>query len=313
MELKRYGSGTSEAERDLEAALLRVPGWDVAGITYLAIPGGITNSNWCVAVEGAQHRYFVKIPGKGSELFIDRKAANEAARLANSLSLGPAVIHFDVETGVEVDELLEGYRPCTNADFQDRAIQLQAVGCYRAFNGGPPLGLTKTIFEMIEEHVDQVRELGGARPDDWAWMWGLYQEAKARFLASGLDLVPCFNDPMPGNFLVAPGRPMQLVDHEFASTNERAYELGVWLGEMFYPEEVIEPLLEEYFGRVTPQMAARVHVMRGLADIKWATWAMVQERISALDFDYHKYGRWKYMRARAVLYDTRFERWLRLI
>jgi hypothetical protein len=40
---------------------------------------------------------------------------------------------------------------------------------------------------------------------------------------------------------------------------------------------------------------------------------MVQEKISALDFDYHKYGRWKYMRARSVLYDTRFERWLRLI
>ena len=26
--------------------------------------------------------------------------------------------------------------------------------------------------------------------------------AKKAFLASGLDLVACFNDPMPGNFLV---------------------------------------------------------------------------------------------------------------
>jgi thiamine kinase-like enzyme len=313
MEAKRYGQGTSVAERELEAALATIPGWDTSAIGYAPITGGISNSNWRVEVEGAPCRYFVKIPGKGSELFIDRKAANEAARLAHRLGLGPAVVHFDPVTGVEVHELLEGYRACTNADFQDEAIQRQAVACYRAFNGGPPLALKKTIFDMIEEHVAQVGELDGDRPEDWPWLWSRYNRAKQAFLASGLDLVPCFNDPMPGNFLVSPGKPMQLVDHEFASTNERAYELGVWLGEMFYPEEVIEPLLEAYFGQVTPQMAARVHVMRGLADIKWATWAMVQERISALDFDYHKYGRWKYMRARAVLYDTRFERWLRLI
>ena len=31
-------------------------------------------------------------------------------------------------------------------------------------------------------------------------------------------------------------------------------------------------------------------VYKALGDLKWASWAMVQKRVSALDFDYRKYG-----------------------
>jgi len=72
-------------------------------------------------------------------------------------------------------------------------------------------------------------------------------------MASGLDLVPCFNDPMPGNFLisqdpVADPKPMRLIDYEFASNNERSYELGVLFAEMFYDEQLTLSLIEQYCG-----------------------------------------------------------------
>jgi hypothetical protein len=53
--------------------------------------------------------------------------------------------------------------------------------------------------------------------------------------------------------------------------------------------------------------------MRAVADFKWALWAMVQERISLLDFDYHKYGVWKFMRARLYMNDHRWTNWLHLV
>ena len=98
--------------------------------------------------------------------------------------------------------------------------------------------------------------------------------------------------------------------HERMSA-ERAYELGVLFGEMFYDEPLTLSLIEAYYGSVTRQAVARVFVNRALADIKWASWAVVTRKISAWDFDYQKYGVWKYMRARDLLHDPRWDTWLR--
>ncbi len=87
-------------------------------------------------------------------------------------------------------------------------------------------------------------------PADAELILGEYQAAKSALLASGLDLVACHNDPMPGNFLVADDRPMKLVDYEFASNNERAYELALLTTEMFYTEDRI---IELRRGLVRPQ------------------------------------------------------------
>jgi thiamine kinase-like enzyme len=149
------------------------------------------------------------------------------------------------------------------------------------------------------------------------WLMHRYNQAKSAFLASGLDLVPCFNDPMPGNFLIsaetgAP-RPMKLIDYEFASNNERSYELGVLFAEMFFDEKLTEALIEQYLGEVRPQMIARVILNRALADMKWASWAVVNRKLNSWDFDYQKYGVWKYMRAHDVMYDPRWDSWLRLV
>lgn len=310
---RRLGEAETAEEQAVEAAIARVPDWKGRKASYSRIVGGISNSNWRISLEGDDRRYFLKIPGAGTEMFVDRLAANAGARLAHKIGLGPAVVYFDGSDGLEICEFLEGYRACTNADFQNPEIQLAAVNCYRRFNAGGALELTKTVFDMVDEHVAQVSELGGKQPEDWPFLTRMYQSARAAFNASGLDIVPCFNDPMPGNFLVSQAGPMKLVDYEFASMNERSYELGVWLGEMFYPEDVSKNLIEAYAGEIRPDFLARVIVMRAIADLKWATWAMVQECISELEFDYHKYGAWKYMRARTVMHDPRWERWLRAI
>lgn len=314
---RRPGEGTTAHERDVEAAIARVPAWRGRALSYAPLVGGLTNQNWLVEVEGAARRYFVKVPGEGTDMFVNRVTANEAARNAHAMGIGPDVVFFDASDGLEVSEFLEGYRACTNADFGDAAVQADALALYRRLHAGPRLGETKTIFDMIEEHLAQARALGSAMPVDMPWLEHRYGQAKAAFAASGLDLVPCFNDPMPGNFLIgedpAAPRPMRLIDYEFASNNERSYELGVLFAEMFYDERLTERLVEQYLGAARRDMVARVTVNRALADLKWASWAVVNRRLKAWDFDYQKYGAWKYMRARDVMLDPRWEAWLRAV
>lgn len=314
---RRLGEGTTLHERNLESAVRRVPDWQGRTIIYGPLVGGIMNQNWVVEVEGDGRRYFVKVPGEGSEMFINRVTANEAARNAHAMGVAPEVIFFDAADGLEISEFLEGYRACTNADFGDSAIQSEVLSIYRKLHGGAPFAETKTIFDMIEEHIAQGRELGSAFPVDMPWLVHRYAQAKRAFMASGLDLVPCFNDPMPGNFLISPDpaspKPMRLIDYEFASNNERSYELGVLFAEMFYDEQLTESLIEQYLGEKRQSMVARVIINRALADLKWASWAVVNRKLNEWDFDYQKYGVWKYMRARDVMYDPRWDNWLRMV
>jgi thiamine kinase-like enzyme len=315
---RKLGEAATRHEHNLEQAVARVKHWQNKDIAYTTVIGGIMNQNWLIEIAGDERRYFLKVPGEGSEMFIDRIAANEAARNAHALGIGPEVIFFDPQNGFEVSEFLEGYRACTTGDFGDPSIQSQVLDIYRKLHKSPALQATKTIFEMIEEHIDQGRSLGAHFPPDMFWIEHRYKQAKAAFMAAGLDLVPCFNDPMPGNFLVpagsnSPSMPMRLIDYEFASNNERSYELGVLFAEMFYDEESTLKLIEQYFGSVRPEMVARVAVNRALADVKWASWAVVNRKLNTWDFDYQKYGVWKYMRARDVMYDPRWESWLRMV
>jgi len=310
--MKMLGNPANDAEVVLEASLLRLLQYSPEGLRYAAIGGGITNANYRVLSAAPEAVLFVKIPGKGTEAFIDRKVANEAAVLASAVALGPRVLHFLPESGVEVSEFVEGYRPCNNFDFQTKAVREMAIDCYRKFHGGKLLSQTKTVFDMIDEHVLQARELGGSFPEDWVWLERQYRLARSALERSGLDITPCFNDPMPGNFMLNAARDhMLLIDYEYASNNDRCYELGIWFGEMFFEEDVERELVERYFGEVRESIVARCQVYKALADIKWGCWSIVQARQSQLAFDYSKYGAWKFLRARSVMHDWRWQSWLR--
>lgn len=305
------GQARTAAEREAEAVIAAIPLFQGVRVDYSAVGGGLSNSNWRIDAEDHNRAYFLKIPGKGSELFIDRRASNQAARLAHEKGVGAEVVYFDPASGLEVTEFMEGYRPSTNVDFLDPEIWGRVTDLYRQFHSCPPLMITRTIFDMVEEHIDQSRDLAATLPADFAELDAKYRAAKAAFMASGFDIASCFNDPMPGNFLLSPDNQVKLVDFEWASNNERYYDLGVWIGEMFYSDEVVEAIARRYFNSDSRQHPARLTVMRAVADFKWALWAMVQERISSLDFDYHKYGVWKFMRARLYMNDRRWTEWLR--
>lgn len=307
------GQARTDAEREAEKAIAAISLFNSGRVAYSMVSGGLSNSNWRIEVENHARAYFLKIPGKGSELFIDRKASNQAARLAHERGVGAEVVYFDPVSGLEVTEFMEGYRASTNVDFLNPEIWGRVTDLYREFHTCPPLMITRTIFDMVEEHIVQAEELKATLPEDFPVLLDKYQAAKSAFTASGLDITACFNDPMPGNFLLSPANEVKLVDFEWASNNERYYDLGVWIGEMFYSDRIVAEIARRYFGSDSPQHPARLTVMRAVADFKWALWAMVQERISSLDFDYHKYGVWKFMRARLYMDDQRWTNWLHLV
>ncbi|TIC82764.1 choline kinase family protein [Nocardioides sp. GY 10127] len=305
------GHARTPEERTAEACLLRVDEWRGREVRYAPVTGGLMNLNWRVEVAGDETPYFLKVPGAGTETMIDRGNAHVAAERAAALGISPRIVHFDPVEGVEIIEFLEGYRACTNGDLKRWEIAEDVLRLHDAFYSIEALPVTKTIFDMVDEHLVQAAELGAPLP---AWATPLlreYEAAKGAYLASGLDLVPCHNDPMPGNFLIHPDRPMRLVDFEFASNNERSYDLAVTFTEFFYDEPTVLACVEATYGRASWDVVARAQVSSALADVKWGLWGCVNHHLNtAWDFDYHKYGVWKLARARAKVADPRWASWL---
>jgi thiamine kinase-like enzyme len=220
-------------------------------------------------------------------------------------------MHFDPTTGIEITEYLETHRACTNGDMKNLEIAASCVGLYKAFHELDPLPVTTTIFDHIEEHLGQARELKVRTPGFTEPLLREYQAARDAMAASGFDIVPCHNDPMPGNFLIGPGLPMKLIDFEFASNNERSYDFAVLFTEFFYDEPTLMQCIEEAFGSTAWTTVARVQVCCALADVKWGLWGIVNQQLNTTwDYDFHKYGLWKLARAYAKVSDPRWPQWL---
>ena len=310
---KRPGSPATPAEARIEAVIAKIDDWQGRDPRYAFVPGGLANMNWRVRVEGASLDYIVKIPGEGTERFIDRVVAHDAAVKAHGAGISPEVHHYLADERVEVSTFLDDVRTANNGDFLVPEIRLNAVRTLRAFHEVAPLAATKTLFDMIDEHFAQAEEVDAPEPPDIVWLKAEYLRARDALEASGIDLVPCMNDTVAANFLIGRDNRVWLIDYDYASMNDRAYELALWFGEMFFTPDQEAELIEEYFGNLDQQAIARIAVYKGLADIKWSTWAMIQHRISEIDFDFFKYGHWKHMRARIALHDPRWPAYLRQV
>jgi len=299
-----------ENANELRTVLAGFGIWGDRDLTVSPVLGGLTNSNYRVEVDGADGPFFVKVPGPGTEGFIDRATAAAASLHAAEVGVGPAVYFQDPESGIEVGEFLDGYQTCTAWEVGLPDVCAELMSLFHSWNSGPPLPQTKTVFDMVDEHYEQVLRDGTTFPPWVQAVLSAYNEAKARFMASGLDIVPCHNDPGAGNYMrstAVPSKPMRLIDYDYASNNERAYEIGVFVGFNFFDEAQTRHAIESYLGNWDPRFWARVQVVRMVADVKWGFWGLVNAKAwSGGDFDYFKYGLWDLRRA---LFETLAPDW----
>jgi thiamine kinase-like enzyme len=311
-DLRPLSEASTVNERQLRDALAAIEEFGGRCVSFGPVVGGITNTNWRIRVHPPREDFFVKIPGAGTERFIDRRNAVEASRRAAAAGCGAIQRWAFPDTGVEVFEWLSGYRPATNDDFNSPVIRSNSLDGFRAYHQQKPLPQTKTVFDMVEEHLSQIAEEGCQVPPDFAFLHRQYARARQAFDASGYDTVPCFNDGLAANFMVRDDDgDVKLIDFEYSSNNLPHYDIALWMGEMFFDEMLELELIEEFFGVASSDHVARTFVCKAVADLKWASWALVQEKQSDIVFDYRKYGMWKYHRSRAVVHDSRWEGWLR--
>ena len=112
-----------------EVVIARIEEWSGADVRLEPLGGGITNHNFLVHVSvGPDHpheaQYVMRIPGEGTDLFIDR--GNERARsiAAAEAGVAPRVVHAVGDALVIAFIEAQTMHPDTLAGHPDRLVQI---------------------------------------------------------------------------------------------------------------------------------------------------------------------------------------------
>jgi thiamine kinase-like enzyme len=123
---------------------------------------------------------------------------------------------------------------------------------------------------------------------------------------------PCFchNDLLNANF-IDDGAAIRIVDWEYAGMGDPFFDLGNFAVNHELSPSDERALLTAYVGECREADLARLRLMRAMSDFREAMWGVVQQGISALDFDFRGYAHKHFDRLQAAAAQPAFRDWLR--
>jgi len=292
----------------IEQVVAAIPEWLGRQVDVAEIPGGLTNRNYRLSVDGVP--MFVRIPGQGTELLaVDRANELHNTRAAAEAGVGARVLHHLPEWDVMVLEWLPG-RTMSNAAFAEPGMPARIAAALRRLHAGPRFRDDFDMFRLTEFYLRVVDEHAVPIPAGYRDRIPLLPRIEAALAVGPLPTVPCHNDLLAENYL-DDGERLWIVDYEYSGNDDPTFELGNTCQELGFDRARTIELCTAYFGRATPALLARMHLQMIMSDMGWTLWAAIQARISTIDYDFWGWAEERWGRAAARLDGPELAGWLR--
>lgn len=291
--------------RDRVLALLtHLPGME--GPAEVARLGGLTNLVYRVTTPGGA--VVVRIPGEGTEAYIDRQVEVQNARAAERAGVAPAVLWADAATGQMVTRALDGVVTMTPDLFASRTGAPGRAGAALAqlHRSGQVFAFRFELFAMIEDYLRILSGKDVALPAGYHDVVAAAEPVKAALAAHPAPLAPCHCDPLCENFLDTGDR-MWIVDWEYSGMNDPMWDLGDLAVEADMTAAQEAELLHGYFGRApTAAEAGRVTLYKAMCDLLWTLWGLIQLADGNPAADFRAYADGRFARCRALMQSADF-------
>jgi thiamine kinase-like enzyme len=290
---------------DVAARLAAVPLFRGRTLTVRPLAGGLTNQNYRVGVDGREYVARLSSPA-AALLAIDRAAEHANSVAAARSGAAPAVAGYAPEAGVLVVEWVPA-RTFTEADVRDDANLLRIAAACRVLHAGPRFVSDFDMFVVQRHYLRVVTERGFRLPPRYREFLPVVERIETALRARPVPTVPCNNDLLPANIL-DDGRRLWLIDYEYSGNNDPCFELGnIWSESELAPGQ-LDVLVAAYFGRASRSLVARARLLGLMSKYGWTLWAVIQDAVSPLDFDFLAWGSAKYERAVAEFDGPDLER-----
>jgi len=292
---------------DADASRLRQVGCLAGAHRVTPLAGGITNRNYRADLADGSVVVRLSDP-QAADLAIDRENEYLNSVAAAASGAAPAVVEYQPDAGILVVAWVEG-RTFTEADVRTPANLPRIAAACRMLHAGPLFAQPFDMFRIQARYLALVRERGyrlPARYEEFAPQVARMQAAMQRSME---PLVPCNNDLLAAN-LIDDGERIWIIDYEYSGMNEASFEIGNIWSESTLPPDLLDALVEAYWGSATPAQVARARLWALMSKYGWTLWASIQQATSPIEFDYWAWGMEKYERAVEDFDSRAFEDWL---
>lgn len=309
----------------LEQALARIPAWrDRRDLQITFLSGGITNQNYRIDADG--EAFVLRLGGAKTELLgIDRANEYAATRAGANIGVAPEVVEFILPEGYLVARFIRGREIPTHEMRETRTIQ-EVAHTLKKIHALAPIRSAFSPFQVVRDYDKLAREHGvNTFPENYAWLRERMAEIESRLTLDAsrftLDVSPpvlCHNDLLNGNFLRDEQNHIRILDWEYAGMGDPFFDLANFAAHHEFDDEQIRALLAAYFSRCgrnefTPTDFAHLKLMQAMSDFREAMWGVLQQGISALDFDFRGYAEQFFAKLTARLQDARYTEWITLL
>lgn len=260
----------------LQAALARIPA--LAGVTDPVWQrlGGLTNEVYRVATPVGP--LAVRVPGKGTEAYIDRRVEAHNAQVAAGADVAPALVFVDPDDGLMATAYLDQATTMSGPLFRTRVgAPVRAGEVLRKLHASPvSFTFRFELFAKIDAYLAYLAEHPAPLPAGYADALARSEGIRNQLEAHPVALVPSHCDPLAENFL-DDGLRMWLVDWEYSGMNDRMWDLADVSVEAGFDAEQDEALLVGYFGGIaTASDRGRFEIYKAMCDLLWTLWGLIQ-------------------------------------
>ena len=291
------------------SALSNAPGYETikakeCKITHL---GGLTNLVHLVETKDAN--IIVRIPGEGTESYINRATELTNATAAWRAGISAEVIWADVKTGVMISRAIDGVETMTPTLFRTRSGSPMRAGkaLAKLHNSGETFDFRFELFTMIEDYLKVLSTKDVNLPDGYHDIVKAANPVKEVLDANPIPLTPCHCDPLCENFL-DDGKNMWIVDWEYSGMNDPLWDLGDLSVEAGMDDTQEAELLSAYFGaEPTAAQKGRVVIYKAMCDLLWTLWGLIQLADGNLADDFWVYATERFERCKALMQKTGFD------
>ncbi|TGV24398.1 phosphotransferase family protein [Mesorhizobium sp. M4B.F.Ca.ET.143.01.1.1] len=250
----------------------------------------------------------LRIPGKGTEEYINRANEAVAAREAAKAGVSPEVLHADAATGVLVSRYVAGAETMSPEKFKTRLGSPARAGeAFRKLHSsGAVFPFRFELFAMIDDYLRVLSTKDVALPAGYHDVVREADSVRAALAAHPIPIVACHCDPLCENFLDT-GDKMWIVDWEYSGMNDPLWDLGDLSVEGKFDAAQDEELMLAYFGRAPkPAERGRVVIYKAMCDLLWTLWGLIQLANNNPVDDFRAYADGRFVRCKALMETAEF-------
>ena len=269
--------------------------------------GGLTNLVFRVASGG--NTWCLRLPGKGTEEYINRADEAQAAREAARAGVSPEVVDAQPESGIMVTKFIDGAKTMTPDLFKSiKGSPARAGQAFRALHrSGAQFNFRFELFSMIDEYLEILSGKTVDFPEGYHDLLTDSEGVRKALEAHPLPSAACHCDPLCENFLDT-GERMWIVDWEYSGMNDPMWDLGDLSVEAGFDAAQDEEMISAYFGgEPRADELGRIVIYKAMCDLLWTLWGLIQHANDNPAEDFWAYSTGRFKRCRTLMASPGFQ------